>query len=54
LIDWLRDRVASEGKITTDDLNLLHVTDDPADAVRWITKARERRTLAHAASTHNP
>ena len=54
LIDWLRDRVAGEGKIATDDLDLLHVTDDPADAVRWITKARERRTLAHAVNTHNP
>jgi uncharacterized protein (TIGR00730 family) len=54
LIDWLRDRVAAEGKIAADDLGLLHVTDDPADAVRWITKARERRTLANAASTHNP
>jgi len=54
LIDWLRDRVASEGKVATQDLELLHLTDDPADAVRWITKARERRTLAHAATTHNP
>jgi hypothetical protein len=54
LVDWLRDRVASEGKIATEDLNLLHLTDDPADAVRWITKARERRTAAHAVSTHNP
>jgi uncharacterized protein (TIGR00730 family) len=54
LIDWLRDRVASEGKIATDDLDLLHLTDDPADAVRWITKARERRTAAHVANTNNP
>ena len=54
LIEWLRDRVAGEGKIATGDLDLLHLTDDPADAVRWITKARERRTLAHAAITHNP
>ncbi|HEX4561284.1 MAG TPA: hypothetical protein VH113_05570, partial [Gemmatimonadales bacterium] len=54
LIEWLRDRVAGEGKIATEDLNLIHLTDDPADAVRWITKARERRTAAHAASTNNP
>jgi len=54
LVEWLRDRVAAEGKIATEDLNLIHPTDDPADAVRWITQARERRTLAHAASTHNP
>ena len=54
LVDWLRDRVAAEGKIAPEDLNLIHPTDDPADAVRWITMARERRTAAHAASTHNP
>lgn len=54
LIEWLRDRVAGEGKIATQDLELFHVTDDPTDAVRWITKARERRTAAHAANTHNP
>jgi len=54
LIEWLGDRVASEGKVATTDLELLHVTDDPAEAVRWITKARERRTLAHAVTTHNP
>ena len=54
LVEWLRDRVAGEGKIATEDLNLIHLTDDPADAVHWITKARERRTAAHTASTHNP
>ena len=54
LIEWLGDRVASEGKVATTDLELLHVTDDPAEAVRRITKARERRTLAHAVTTHNP
>jgi uncharacterized protein (TIGR00730 family) len=54
LIDWLRDRVAAEGKIATQDMDLLHVTDDPAEAVRWITKARERRSKDHAVNTHNP
>jgi uncharacterized protein (TIGR00730 family) len=28
LIDWLRDAVVAEGKISTVDLDLLHVTDD--------------------------
>jgi uncharacterized protein (TIGR00730 family) len=28
LIDWLRDTVAAEGKISAPDLDLLHVTDD--------------------------
>ncbi|HEV2059651.1 MAG TPA: TIGR00730 family Rossman fold protein, partial [Solirubrobacteraceae bacterium] len=28
LVDWLRDTAAAEGKISTEDLDLLHVTDD--------------------------
>jgi uncharacterized protein (TIGR00730 family) len=36
LLDWLRTRVASEGKVDTADLALLDVTDDPAEAVRLI------------------
>jgi uncharacterized protein (TIGR00730 family) len=41
LLSWLRDRVAAEGKIDADDLRLLHVTDDPADAVRIIVEAED-------------
>jgi uncharacterized protein (TIGR00730 family) len=44
LCDWLRDRVASEGKIHTTDLDLFHVTDSPGDAVAMIRTAREQRT----------
>ncbi len=44
MVEWLRDRVAGEGKIATTDLELFHVTDDPMDAVRRILKARERRS----------
>lgn len=39
LLDWLRERVAAEGKIDRGDLELLYVTDDPADAVRAIVAA---------------
>jgi uncharacterized protein (TIGR00730 family) len=42
LIDWLRQRVAREGKIDPADLSLFHVTDDPADAVRAIVEAEIR------------
>jgi uncharacterized protein (TIGR00730 family) len=44
MVEWLRERVAGEGKIATTDLELFHVTDDPMDAVRRILKARERRS----------
>lgn len=42
MIDWLRKRVVAEGKINPDDLDLLHVTDDPAEAVRIVVE-HERR-----------
>jgi len=43
LTDWLRDRVAGEGKIATKDLELFHVTDSPSEAVTIISAARDRR-----------
>jgi uncharacterized protein (TIGR00730 family) len=49
LTDWLRDRVAGEGKIAAEDLQLFRVTDQPEEAVRWIVEARERRSRAYQA-----
>jgi hypothetical protein len=37
LVDWLRESVASRGNISTADIDLLQVTDDPAEAVRLVT-----------------
>jgi uncharacterized protein (TIGR00730 family) len=42
LIDWLRDRVAREGKIDPGDLNLFLVTDEPREAVQFILEAERR------------
>lgn len=42
LLDWLRQRVAAEGKIDPADLDLLHLTDDPDEAVRVIVEAEHR------------
>jgi uncharacterized protein (TIGR00730 family) len=36
LVDWIRDTMLAEGKISPADLDLLHVTDDPAAAVARI------------------
>ncbi len=47
LVDWLRNTVAATGKIAEHDLNLFAVTDDPAEAVHFITetnKGRRRET----------
>lgn len=46
LSDWLRDRVAGEGKIATTDLDLFTVTDSPREAVATIRIARDRRGRA--------
>ncbi len=43
LVEWLRDRVAGEGKISTTDLDLFAVTDSPREAVALIRMARDRR-----------
>jgi uncharacterized protein (TIGR00730 family) len=47
LAEWLRDRVAGEGKIATTDLTLLTITDSPREAVAIVRKARERRNKAY-------
>jgi hypothetical protein len=39
----VEDRVVGEGKVDTKDLELLQVTDHPAEAVGWVLKARELR-----------
>ncbi|HLT09816.1 MAG TPA: TIGR00730 family Rossman fold protein [Micromonosporaceae bacterium] len=41
LLDWLRDTMLGEGKISPADLDLLCVTDDVDDAVRHIVAAGE-------------
>src|SRR5207244_4534940 len=46
LAGWLSDRVAGEGKIATKDLDLLHITDSPREAVEIVRRARERRSRA--------
>lgn len=42
LVDWLRSAAAASGKITDADWQYLHVTDDPAAAVKIIMDAREK------------
>jgi uncharacterized protein (TIGR00730 family) len=49
LADWLKEKVAGEGKISPEDLNLFLVTDEPKEALGWIVEARERRTRAFRA-----
>jgi uncharacterized protein (TIGR00730 family) len=43
LIDWLRGRLASEGKIDPADLDLFVLTDDPATVVTTVVSAARKR-----------
>jgi uncharacterized protein (TIGR00730 family) len=43
MLDWLRDRTLAERMISPDDIDLLHVTDDPDEAVELVVERYERR-----------
>jgi uncharacterized protein (TIGR00730 family) len=40
MLDWIRQTMATEGKILPSDLDLVHVTDEPADATEHIVRRR--------------
>src|SRR5579862_1102021 len=43
LLDWIRTRLLVDRMISSGDVELLHVTDDPADAVEVVVDCYERR-----------
>jgi predicted Rossmann-fold nucleotide-binding protein len=43
LVDWLRDRLLAAGTISPSDLDLLQVTDSPAEAVAACVAGAERQ-----------
>jgi len=42
LVGWLRDRATAEGKISAAELELIEITDDPAEVVRIVSAAAAR------------
>jgi len=46
LLDWVQDELLREGLVSDEDVELLHVTDDPAEAVRLIVEGYDRRAGA--------
>jgi len=48
LFEWLRARVLQEGKIRKDDLDLMLLTDDPAQATELVIRACEMQTRTAA------
>jgi uncharacterized protein (TIGR00730 family) len=43
MLDWIRDRLATETMISPDDVALLHVTDDVDECVRLVLECYEQR-----------
>jgi uncharacterized protein (TIGR00730 family) len=41
LLDWIRDHLVAEGMARSDESDLLMVTDDPADVIRALCRARD-------------
>ena len=48
LLDWIRERPLAEGMISPEDVELLFVTDDPAEAVGSSSGTRSARRAAAA------
>ena len=46
LVDWLRERLLDEGKISPGDLDLFCVTDDPALVLERLKAAQHREARA--------
>jgi uncharacterized protein (TIGR00730 family) len=44
LLDWIRETMAVEGKIATEDLDIIFVTDDPAEACDHIRQHAPSKT----------
>ena len=43
LVDWLRERMLAEGKISPEDMDLFRVTDDPAEVLQIVQEASHRQ-----------
>lgn len=43
MVDWIRGELLADGMISKEDIDLLHLTDDPGDAVRHVLDCYARR-----------
>jgi uncharacterized protein (TIGR00730 family) len=50
LIDWIRERMLAEGKISPHDMNLICLTDDPLEVRDRLTSATHRQARASVRS----
>ena len=54
LVDWLRDPVQAEGKVSADDVDLIEVTDDPERVLELVRGVEHRRPRAGEPRTEPP
>jgi uncharacterized protein (TIGR00730 family) len=47
LVEWIRGSLLEDGMISPDDIELLHVTDDPDEAVHLVLECYDRRCADH-------
>ena len=52
LLDWIDGELLADGMISPDDVSLLHVTDDPAEAVQIVVSSYDERN--HVPSPADP
>jgi len=50
MVDWIREELLAGGMISPEDVDLLHVTDDPDEAVHLVVDCYDRRCAAAAAA----
>jgi uncharacterized protein (TIGR00730 family) len=49
LLDWVNGELLADGMISSEDVELLHVTDDPAEAVQIVVDSYEHRNASSPA-----
>ncbi|MCU0301925.1 MAG: TIGR00730 family Rossman fold protein [Candidatus Nanopelagicales bacterium] len=54
LLDWLGATMRADGKVSPHDLDLIHVTDDPEEAVAILRDAELTRAVAHPLGEEAP
>ena len=52
MLDWIKGELLDDGMISTDDLALLHVTDDPDEAVQLVLDCYLKRCADSPAAPH--
>jgi predicted Rossmann-fold nucleotide-binding protein len=50
MVDWIRGELLADGMISPEDIDLLYVTDDPAEAVRIVVSSYDDRNSTSPAA----